>query len=160
MNYHSDRELQDYFDSASAICFEAFPKQTYGDYFTKEQKGTCQSYIPHGIHLRSNLLIFIEQMLEVRKRVCWETALSRSLADFSAHSSTQLSVFCLIAHGISSKASDYELCLRIVDIAWSACDDKDGLQYSILYDIRAQPTMSSTSWVNAGRIGRSPLKFN
>lgn len=51
MNYHSIEDLQDYFDSASAIVYEAFPKQVHGGYFTKEQRGACLSYIPHGAQL-------------------------------------------------------------------------------------------------------------
>jgi hypothetical protein len=51
MNYHSIKDLQDYFDSASKIVYEAFPKQIHGDYLTKEQRGACLSYIPHGAHL-------------------------------------------------------------------------------------------------------------
>jgi hypothetical protein len=51
MNYHSIKELQAYFDSASAIVYEAFPKAAHGDYLSKEQRGACLSYIPHGAHL-------------------------------------------------------------------------------------------------------------
>jgi hypothetical protein len=51
MNYHSIGDLQDYFDSASKIVYEAFPKQIHGDYLTKEQRGACLSYIPHGANL-------------------------------------------------------------------------------------------------------------
>jgi len=50
MNYHSTQELQDSFDSASALVYEAFPKQKHGDYMSKEW-GACQSYISHGAHL-------------------------------------------------------------------------------------------------------------
>ena len=51
MNYHSTAELQEYFDSACAIVYEAFPKQMHGDYLSKDQKGASQSYISHGAHL-------------------------------------------------------------------------------------------------------------
>ena len=51
MNYHSIQDLQEYFDSASAIVYEAFPKQMHGDYLKKEQQGASQAYIPHGAHL-------------------------------------------------------------------------------------------------------------
>ena len=51
MNYHSMQDLQDYFDSASALVFEAFPEQPDGEYSTKEERTACLSYIPHGAHL-------------------------------------------------------------------------------------------------------------
>jgi len=44
------RELQAYFDSASALMYEAFPKQVQGDYLSN-QTGACQTYIHHGAHL-------------------------------------------------------------------------------------------------------------
>jgi hypothetical protein len=50
MNYHSSQDLQDYFDSAVALVYEAFPKQGYGDYLSG-QWGICEKYIPHGAHL-------------------------------------------------------------------------------------------------------------
>jgi hypothetical protein len=51
MNYHSFGELQEYFNSASALVYEAFPKQMNGDYLTKEERGACMSYISHAAHL-------------------------------------------------------------------------------------------------------------
>jgi hypothetical protein len=51
MNYHSVKELQDYFDSASYLVYEAFPKQMYGDSLSNEQRGACQSYLSHGAQL-------------------------------------------------------------------------------------------------------------
>lgn len=51
MNYHSMKDLQGYFDSASALVFEAFPEQSDGEYSTKEERVACLSYIPHGAHL-------------------------------------------------------------------------------------------------------------
>jgi hypothetical protein len=50
MNYHSYQDLQESFDSASALVYEAFPKQVNGDYLSS-QWGACQSYISHGDHL-------------------------------------------------------------------------------------------------------------
>jgi hypothetical protein len=47
---HSSQDLQDYFDSAVALVYEAFPKQVHGDYLSG-QWGACESYIPHGAHL-------------------------------------------------------------------------------------------------------------
>jgi hypothetical protein len=51
MTYHGFGELQDYFNSATALVHEAFPKQVFGDYLTKEQRGACLSYISHAAHL-------------------------------------------------------------------------------------------------------------
>ena len=50
MNYHSSRDLQECFDSAAALVYEAFPKQIDGDYFS-DQWGACQTYISQGVHL-------------------------------------------------------------------------------------------------------------
>lgn len=50
VNYHSAEDLQGYFDSATALVFEAFPKQTRGEYLSNQQ-GACQAYISHGAHL-------------------------------------------------------------------------------------------------------------
>jgi hypothetical protein len=50
MNYHSSQDLQDCFDSAVALVYEAFPKQVSGDYLSG-QWGACETYIPHGAHL-------------------------------------------------------------------------------------------------------------
>jgi hypothetical protein len=51
LNYHSFSELQEYFDSATALVYEAFPKQMHGDYLTIDQRGACLSYISHASHL-------------------------------------------------------------------------------------------------------------
>jgi hypothetical protein len=51
MNYHGFSELQDYFNSASALVYEAFAKQLNGDYLTTEQRSACMSYISHAAHL-------------------------------------------------------------------------------------------------------------
>jgi hypothetical protein len=50
MNYHSAEDLQDSFDAAVALVYEAFPKQVHGDYLSG-QWGRCETYISHGIHL-------------------------------------------------------------------------------------------------------------
>jgi hypothetical protein len=50
MNYHSSEDLQEYFDAAVALVYEAFPKQVRGDYLS-DQWGACEAYIPHGTHL-------------------------------------------------------------------------------------------------------------
>ena len=146
MNYHSDRELQDYFDSASAICFEAFPKQTYGDYFTKEQKGACQSYIPHGVHLafefanlhRADARGMVKGYVENKHFPDpWLTSLHTAPSN--------LSVFCPIAHGISSKP----LIMNYVSVLLTLHGQlvMTRMIYSTAYSAisRAQPTMSSTS---------------
>lgn len=58
MNYHSFGELQEYFNSASELVYEAFPKQTNGDYLTRDQRGACLSYIPHAAHLSVQFSIY------------------------------------------------------------------------------------------------------
>ncbi len=54
MNYHTANDLQDYFNSATALVYEAFPKQISGDYLTSKQWGACDAYIYHGSHLALN----------------------------------------------------------------------------------------------------------
>lgn len=49
MNYHSIEELQESFDSASRLVYEAFPKQLHDNYI--QDRSACQSYISHGAHL-------------------------------------------------------------------------------------------------------------
>jgi hypothetical protein len=49
MNYHSSEELQDYFNAAVALVYEAFPKQVHGHYFGRW--GACETYISHGARL-------------------------------------------------------------------------------------------------------------
>ena len=50
MNYHSSKDLQDSFDAAAALVYEAFPKQVHGDYLSG-QWARCETYVSHGIHL-------------------------------------------------------------------------------------------------------------
>lgn len=50
MNYHSSEDLQEYFDAAVALVYEAFPKQVHGDYLS-DQWGPCETYISHGARL-------------------------------------------------------------------------------------------------------------
>lgn len=50
MNYHTSADLQEFFDIAVALVYEAFPKQVHGDYRTG-QWGACETYIMHGANL-------------------------------------------------------------------------------------------------------------
>ena len=50
MNYHSFNDLQDTFDAAVALVYEAFPKQVHGDYLSG-QWGRCETYVSHGVYL-------------------------------------------------------------------------------------------------------------
>ncbi len=50
MNYHSARDLQNCFDAAVALVYEAFPKQVHGDYLSG-QWSQCENYISHGVRL-------------------------------------------------------------------------------------------------------------
>lgn len=51
MKYAAKGDLQECFNSAAALVYEAFPKQLHGDYFSPETRGTCQVYITHATHL-------------------------------------------------------------------------------------------------------------
>jgi hypothetical protein len=49
-NYHDIDELQDSFEIASRLVFEQFPnRRKENNLFSRW--GTCQDYIPHGVHL-------------------------------------------------------------------------------------------------------------
>jgi hypothetical protein len=50
MNYHSAQDLQDFFDSAVALVYEAFPKQEH-DYDLTPKWADCELFISHGAHL-------------------------------------------------------------------------------------------------------------
>jgi hypothetical protein len=54
--HHSLQELEDIFDSACALLYEAFPKKVNGDYLSDEWS-KCQTYITHGAHLASQFSI-------------------------------------------------------------------------------------------------------
>jgi hypothetical protein len=49
MKYHSSQDLQEYFDSAVELVYEAFVIR-YGDHLSS-QWVACQTYITHGAHL-------------------------------------------------------------------------------------------------------------
>ena len=51
MIYEAKSDLQECFNSASALVYEAFPKQLHGDYFSSDTRAACQAYISHGAHL-------------------------------------------------------------------------------------------------------------
>lgn len=57
MNYHTSTDLQEFFDSAVALVYEAFPKQVHGDY-RMQQWGACETYITHGANLSYKFSIF------------------------------------------------------------------------------------------------------
>ena len=50
MNYYDSADLQQCFDSASALVYEAFPKQVNGDYLAS-QWASCEDFISHGAQL-------------------------------------------------------------------------------------------------------------
>lgn len=64
MIYHSFNKLQEYFNSATALVYEAFPKQIHGDYFSS-QWGDCQSYISHG----ADISVKFDQICNTRTRL-------------------------------------------------------------------------------------------
>lgn len=50
MNFHSAEELQEYFEAAIALVYEAFPKQRNGGTLA-DKWGACAAYISHAAHL-------------------------------------------------------------------------------------------------------------
>jgi len=108
MNYHSFQELQEYFDSASAIVYEAFPKPMHGNYLPKEEQGASQSYISHGAHLslqfaelhRSEAIGTLEgyvlPLVNNPRRLANSTNICAVLQNSS--------IFSQIAHGICTKS--------------------------------------------------------
>jgi len=118
MNYHSSQELQDFFDSAVALVYEAFPKQIHGDYLS-EHWGACDTYIPHGAHLSFQF-----------------SKLTRAGAeDPKLKGSTKFIELLSNCAWYLYEISDYDLCLRLVDTARLACDDKESLEYATLCNI-------------------------
>ncbi|KAH8602772.1 P-loop containing nucleoside triphosphate hydrolase protein [Bisporella sp. PMI_857] len=116
MNYHSAKEMQEYFHSASAVVYEAFPKQNYGGYLSKEQKGACQAYISHGAHLG-------RKYAEIRRS---GTALKGSdqFIELLAHCAWYL-----------YEISDYDICIGVINTGWTACENYESLQYATLCNI-------------------------
>jgi len=85
---------------------------------SKEQRGACLSYIPHGAHLSFQ---FAKQH---RVGAKGQLKGSKQFIDLLANSAWYL-----------YEVSDYEICLRVVETAWQACEDKDSLQYATLCNI-------------------------
>lgn len=50
VNYQEQQDLQDSFNAAARLVYEAFPKSLHGDYFS-QQAPAAQAYIPHAAHL-------------------------------------------------------------------------------------------------------------
>jgi hypothetical protein len=141
MNYHSIGELQDYFDSASALVYEAFPKQVHGDYFTKEQQGACQSYVPHAAHLS---LQFNNLHRASTMNSIYGSAIKGCATIYSCSVQGRLTLKCSSPQFISLMSnsawylyeiSDYEVCLRLIETARLACEDKLTLQYALLCNV-------------------------
>jgi hypothetical protein len=66
MNYHTSADLQEFFDSAVALVYEAFPKQVHGDYRTG-QWDACETYIMHGANLSYRFSLFTKGSSEDAK---------------------------------------------------------------------------------------------
>lgn len=50
VNYQEQQDLQDSFNAAARLVYEAFPKSLHGDYFS-QQAPAAQAYISHATHL-------------------------------------------------------------------------------------------------------------
>ncbi|KAH7416708.1 P-loop containing nucleoside triphosphate hydrolase protein [Cadophora sp. MPI-SDFR-AT-0126] len=118
MNYQNSQDLQDYFDSASALVYEAFPKQVHGDYLSS-QWGTCETYISHGIHLSLQF-----------------ANLQKSEEGVPLKGSPRLIDLLSNCAWYLYEVSDYDVCLRIVETGRLACgDDTESLRYATLCNV-------------------------
>ncbi|KAN0114720.1 hypothetical protein V8E51_004264 [Hyaloscypha variabilis] len=115
MNYHSAEDLQDCFDSAVALVYEAFPKQVHGDNLSG-QWGTCETYIPHGTHLSF-------QFANLNKSMSAASKLKGNSKFIDLLSNCAWFLY---------EISDYRLSLQLIDTARRACQDRESHQYATL----------------------------
>lgn len=136
MNYHSSQDLQDYFDSAVAVVYEAFPEQEHTHYLPN-QWGACETYIPHGDHLaiqfdnfnraggsKSKLKGFAPVSTFIPLYANWWKSSSSKFIDLLSNCAWY-----------SYEIGVYSLCIRLVDTAKVVCEDKESLQYATLCSI-------------------------
>jgi hypothetical protein len=77
-NYHDVDDLQESFDIASRLVYEAFPKQ-YMNQSLYNEWGTCQFFIPHGVqlskkysdHVRAGVLKASEAFIRLLCNCAW-----------------------------------------------------------------------------------------
>jgi hypothetical protein len=50
VNYQERQDMQDSFNAAAHLVYEAFPKSSYGDYFSSQAEA-AQAYVHHAAHL-------------------------------------------------------------------------------------------------------------
>lgn len=115
---HSSQDLQEYFDSAVALVYEAFPKQVHGDYLSG-QWGACEKYIPHGAHLSVQFDGF-NGAGGVKSKLQGSSKFIDLLSNCAWY---------------SYEIGDYNLCISLADTARVACEDKESLQYATLCNI-------------------------
>ncbi|RDW59780.1 hypothetical protein BP6252_12867 [Coleophoma cylindrospora] len=114
MNYHSTLDLQEYFNSASALVYEAFPKQEKGDYLSERDR--CREFISHGAHLSLKFAIY-----------------DHNGADKLKGSEEFIKLLSNCAWYLY-EIGDYAQCLKVVETDCIACKE-DTLQYATLCNI-------------------------
>lgn len=78
-NYHDLQDLQDTFNSAVSLVYEAFPGKNRQEASLYDQWSQCSQYIPHGVFLskkyseytRSGTLIGSEKFVELLSNCAW-----------------------------------------------------------------------------------------
>jgi hypothetical protein len=133
MNYHTFDEFQESFDSASRLVYEAFPKQKHDDFI--QDRAACQSYISHGAHLSLlySPLVFPETEIKGYDRPPpSDNSDQTSLANSKNYRSPYFIDLLSNCAWYLFVVSDYDMCLKMVETAWSACEDKDSLKYALL----------------------------
>ena len=134
--YYSILELQEYFDSASALVYEAFPKQLHGDYLTKDQKAICQSFIADAASLSLQFSHFVRKEPQLKGQV--HISLDAALVITFLYRSVEFVRLLSNCAWYLFEVSDYEICLRVVETGWLACDDKESLEYATLSRIAGE----------------------
>ncbi|KAH7348885.1 P-loop containing nucleoside triphosphate hydrolase protein [Rhexocercosporidium sp. MPI-PUGE-AT-0058] len=107
MNYHSNQEMQMYFDSAAAVLFEAFPKQLNNDILSKHWF-TCEKS-PQLIQLFINCAWYLCEICDYR--TCLQVITSARLACESTDS-LEYGTLCSIAGCAYYELNDLDGCRK------------------------------------------------
>lgn len=114
MNYHSAEELQDYFDAAISIVYEAFPKRKHGISLFS-QWPVCSQYIHDGVHIALKFSEYTRPPIVPRLRT------TDKLVALIGNCAWYL-----------YEVGDYDNALLIIDIAYTAIGDTSSLLYADL----------------------------
>ncbi|PMD12013.1 hypothetical protein NA56DRAFT_57621 [Hyaloscypha hepaticicola] len=124
-NYHDEEDLQDSFNIASRLTYEAFPKKIDQPLF--KHWAICQTYIPHGVFL------------------------SKKFADHAKYGKLKSTpVFLKLLSSCAwylYETADYDVCKRVLETAVTACEDRKSLLYAELQNT------SGSRYYNLNQLG-------